>query len=149
MNKRNWEVFGPSKKTRYMVISIVVIIVLVIAAWMFMNGETPTAAVISQPSNQLTGASIDQEQQNKNQQELEQQQEEQTPSEEEIRKYNTYSGQCAFDMKQREDDITDATNNRDTYQKELTTLSEEYEAKKKELDEQYSASIERLKTKTS
>ncbi len=152
MNRRNWQVFGPTKKTRYAILGTVVLVLIVIAAWLVMRGDSPTAAAVSQPTNQLTGASIEQQRgQEQEQQQLEQQQQnipEEQPKEED-RKYFTYREQCAFDMKQRQDDVTDATSNRDAYQKELTVLSEEYERKKKEIEERYVGSIERLKGKVS
>ncbi len=141
MNRRNFEIFGPTTETRYLLIGIVGIVLLVVA-WFFMNSENPTAAVINEPANKLTGATA-QEQQGQQEQQAQQEQQQQ---EEKNREYYTYSEQCAFDMKQRQDDITDTTTNKDNYQNELTALSEEYEQKKKELDEKYLEPTDRLKT---
>jgi phage host-nuclease inhibitor protein Gam len=86
---------------------------------------------------------------------VEQQQEQQQIKEEqqleairqEERQYFTYKGQCAFNMKQRQDDLAETKNGVDTYQQEITKLTEEYEAKKKEIEEQYTVPVTNLKVK--
>ena len=148
MNKRNWQVFGPSKKTRFTIIAIIVVILLVVAAWLWVSNDSPTAAVVNQPSNQLTGAAVQgQQQEQETQQQVEQEEIpiEETP--EEQRQYYTYQGQCAFDLKQRQDDVAETTNVVTTYQQEIDTLNVEYERKKKELEEQYVIPLDILKTK--
>lgn len=150
MNKRNWQVFGPSKKTRFTILVIVVIILLVIVAWLLVSNDSPTAAVINEPSNQLTGATVQEQQQEQEAQQQTEQQEqvvEETPEEQERRQYYTYQGQCAFDLKQRQDDVAETTNVVTTYQQEIDTLNAEYERKKKELEEQYVVPLEILKPK--
>ena len=148
MNKRNWQVFGPSKKTRFTILTIVVIILLVIVAWLWISTDSPTAAVVNQPSNQLTGAAVQEQQQEQEAQRQTKQEEipvEETP--EAQRQYYTYEGQCAFDLKQRQDDVAETTNVVNDYQKEIDTLNAEYESKKKELEEKYVAPLDILRPK--
>src|SRR3989338_2264859 len=131
MNKRNWQVFGPSKKTRFTIVAIIVVILLVVAAWLWVSNDSPTAAVVNQPSNKLTGAAVqEQQQEQETQQQIEQEEipVEETP--EEQRQYYTYEGQCAFDLKQRQDDVAETTNVVTTYQQEIDILNAEYEQKK-------------------
>ncbi len=143
MNRRNLQVFGPSKNTRYLIVGITVVVVLLLAAWLLMQNDSPTAAAVNQPSNQLTGATAQQGQQQQPAEEEQQQEEIQR----EERQYFSYKGQCAFDMKQRQDDLGETKNGVDAYQQEITKLAEEYDAKKRELEEQYTVPLTNLKVK--
>ena len=145
MNRRNRQIFGLSQKTKYAAMSVVIGVVL-IAALFFMRGESlTTAAVTNQPSNQLTGSTAQQQQEQQTSQE--QQQEEVQQEQQEEREYHTYQGQCAFDIKQRQDDLADTTSNVNMYQQEINKLTEEYEKKKKEIEDQYNVPITNLKVK--
>ena len=147
MNRRNFEIFGVAKKTKYIVLGAVLLVIIWLA-WLSMSGETLTAAVVNQPSNQLTGAVVQQqEQQNQEQQQITQEEQIEEQVSEEQRPYYTYEGQCAFDLKQRQDDLTEATTVVDQYQQEIDGLNEEYEQKKKEIEEQYVPEIGKISTK--
>lgn len=159
MNKRNREIFGPSKKSKKVILGIVVLILIVLAAWFYLQTESPTAAAITKQPNRVTGALTEQtaqqdqaQQQNTQQQITQEQTEKQNTQQAEAqtqqdKKYFEYQGQCAFDMKQRQDDVTETTKNVNTDQQELDKLTAEYEKLKKELDEKYASPLATLKVK--
>jgi len=145
MNKRNFQIFGPTKKTKVITILLALVILLTLA-WLWIVSKSPTAAVIQERPNLLTGAIFQQQQEEQQQQQEGGQQEQlERTEEQQEKKYHEYSEQCAFDIKQRQDDIADITNRRDSYQKELDKLTADYEQKKKALEEEYLTPSVRLK----
>lgn len=140
-----------------LIVGIVILILIVIAAWFYLQAESPTAAAINAPPNRLTGALTEQqtqqdqqEQQQKTQQQITQEQAQQQntqQAETQDKKYFEYQGQCAFDMKQRQDDVAETTKNVNADQQELDKLTAEYEKLKKELEEKYTVPLTNLKVK--
>lgn len=138
MNKRNFQIFGPTKTTKRTLL-IVIAIILFIAAWLWITNQSPTAALVKEPSNKVTGANIQQQSQEQQNQELQQQEQLQQETTQGVqdKKYYTYKEQCAFNIKQRQDDVDEITARMKEYQEELDKLTADYEKKKKELEDQY------------
>ncbi|MBI1972967.1 hypothetical protein HYS50_03105 [Candidatus Woesearchaeota archaeon] len=144
MNRRNWQIFGLSQKTKTIALGIAILIALVLAAWLFVRSESPTAAIIGEGGNRLTGALV---QQQEEQQEIKEEAQQEVQQQEQEKPYYAYRGQCAFDMKQRQDDLQESKNVAQEYQTALDKLTAEYEQKKKELEEQYATTVPNIKTK--
>ena len=138
-----------------MILGIVLLVIIILAAWFYLQTESPTAAAITKQSNRLTGALTEQTaqqeqtQQQNTQQQATQEQTQQTPEEAkpQDKKYFEDQRQCAFDIKQRQDDIAETTNVVNTHQQEIDKLTAEYERQKKDLEEKYTYPLTTLKAK--
>ena len=157
MNFRNrqifgWRGFGSSrpKFNKIHVVSILVVVVLFSAIFLWFNQESSTTGSALDPS--LTGAAVIQQQpiveeETSPETETEEIREEAPPEPEEERVFYEYRGECARDMKSREDDINDINSQINEYNQQVQALQAEYDTKLAALKEEYQIPIDRANAK--
>ena len=135
MNWRNFKIFGfrslkrPWRPKKIHTLTLFLLIVVGTIAVVTLQSEEAGTESLAQ-GNQIIGATTIAIKPAQEQQEEEEKKEEE-------KEFYEYRGECAREIKQRQDDVDDISNQVKGYEEAYTTLTNEYEQKLKELKEEY------------
>ena len=149
MNWRTRRIFGSRfsssrfKLKRVHGIGILIVLIIGVIGWSLISSDSFTNENVQLvPDTALTGAAVVEQQ---NQQEQEKKQEEKKV--EEDREFYEYKEECARDMKQRQDDLADVSNQIKEFSDRAQALEEEYQKKLQELENEFKVPADNAKTK--